>query len=62
MKAKAADIRIVGKRKVVCDGDSGSVKGHPRVFLNIGDEDKIICPYCERIFVYDPKIKEEDHH
>lgn len=62
MKAKSAETKVVGRRKVMCDGDSGSVRGHPRVFLNMGAEDKIICPYCERTFIYDPKQKEEEHH
>jgi len=32
---------------VACDGELG----HPRVFLNMGDQAKIDCPYCGRQYV-----------
>ncbi len=35
---------------VACDGGDGPL-GHPRVFLNIGEEGRIECPYCSRLFV-----------
>ncbi len=35
---------------VSCDGGDGPL-GHPRVFLNIGEEGRIECPYCSRLFV-----------
>jgi len=25
--------------------------GHPRVFLNLGPDGKVECPYCSRLFV-----------
>ncbi len=30
---------------VGCDGGGGSL-GHPKVYLKIGDEGEIVCPYC----------------
>lgn len=36
--------------KVSCEGDGGPL-GHPRVYLNMGDERHIDCPYCGRRFV-----------
>jgi uncharacterized Zn-finger protein len=35
----------VDGREVACDGGCGPL-GHPRVFLNMGDDDHIDCPYC----------------
>ena len=35
---------------VSCDGGSGA-SGHPNVYLNIGQEGQIVCPYCSRTFV-----------
>ena len=35
--------------QVSCDG--GGALGHPRVYLNMGDEREIVCPYCDRKFV-----------
>lgn len=36
--------------KVVCDGGGGAL-GHPRVFLNMGDDREIDCPYCGKRFI-----------
>ena len=33
-----------------CDGGGGDM-GHPLVYLKIGDEGGIVCPYCSRHFV-----------
>ena len=33
-----------------CDGGGGAL-GHPRVFLNLGAEAAIDCPYCGRHYV-----------
>ena len=35
---------------VACDGGNGAM-GHPRVYLNIGKEGRIDCPYCSRRYV-----------
>lgn len=36
--------------RVMCDGGGGPL-GHPRVFLEMGDEDFVECGYCDRRFV-----------
>ncbi len=42
---------IETKNSVVhCDGGGGAL-GHPVVFLNLGTEEKIICPYCNTCYV-----------
>jgi len=43
------DIEFVSSKKVSCDG-GGGVLGHPKVYLEMGDEDQIICPYCSKLF------------
>lgn len=40
----------VTKKKVSCDGGEGSL-GHPKVYLEIGEQGKIECPYCGKNFV-----------
>jgi len=35
---------------VSCDG-GGGLSGHPNVYLNVGSEGKISCPYCSQVFV-----------
>jgi len=34
---------------VACEGESSG--GHPRVFLNLGPDGKVECPYCSRTFI-----------
>ncbi len=41
---------MVTKRRVACDGGDGPL-GHPRVFLDMGTDDKVECKYCGRVFV-----------
>jgi len=38
---------------VACDGGGGPL-GHPRVYLTLGPEGKIDCPYCGRHFKLKP--------
>lgn len=42
----------VTKREVACDG--GGALGHPKVFLNMGSDDFVECPYCDRRFIMKP--------
>ena len=42
----------VETRTVACDG--GGALGHPRVFLSIGDEGAVDCPYCGRRYLLKP--------
>lgn len=43
-------VTYVEERAVACDGDEGAL-GHPRVYLRMGVEDKVECPYCDRLFI-----------
>ncbi|MCX7366085.1 MAG: zinc-finger domain-containing protein [Alphaproteobacteria bacterium] len=36
--------------RVACDGGGGAL-GHPKVFLNLGAERQVECPYCSRLYV-----------
>ena len=37
------------EKKVSCNGGEGAL-GHPKVFLDMGENDKILCPYCSKLF------------
>lgn len=50
--ATEPEIVFVETRKVACDGSEGAL-GHPRVYLNLGDENQVECPYCDRLFKLD---------
>ncbi|HVV28170.1 MAG TPA: zinc-finger domain-containing protein [Rhizomicrobium sp.] len=45
--------------RVSCDGGGGAL-GHPRVWLEMGDEGFVECPYCDKRFVL--KAGAEGHH
>lgn len=46
---------------VVCNGGGGAL-GHPRVFLNLGTDGAIDCPYCDRRFVLKAGAKASGGH
>ena len=50
MGAEPVETITVDKMTVACDGGAGAL-GHPRVFLNLGTDRKIDCPYCGRRFI-----------
>lgn len=44
-------IEYVQKKEVSCDGGNGRL-GHPKVFLHLDEDNKKICPYCSKKYVY----------
>lgn len=40
----------VDDTRIACDGGGGAL-GHPRVYLQIGEEGFVDCGYCDRRFV-----------
>jgi uncharacterized Zn-finger protein len=44
------EVITVRSRRVACDGVGGAL-GHPRVWLEMGDDDFVECGYCDRRFV-----------
>jgi uncharacterized Zn-finger protein len=58
MPTEAPEIIVVHQTRVACDG-GGGVLGHPKVYLEMGDEGSIDCPYCDRHFVLDPTVRGE---
>jgi uncharacterized Zn-finger protein len=40
----------INETVAACNGGGGAL-GHPRVFLNLGHDGKVECPYCSRLFV-----------
>ncbi|MGD0191011.1 MAG: zinc-finger domain-containing protein [Rhizomicrobium sp.] len=49
MTVEAPEIIEVDDTRVACDG--GGALGHPLVYLEMGDETFVECPYCDRKFV-----------
>lgn len=51
----------VSSPTVACDGGGGPL-GHPRVFLSMGDDGQIVCPYCSRTYVLEEGAKASAGH
>ena len=43
---------FVDKKRVSCDGGGGAL-GHPRVWLEMGEDTEVECPYCDCLFILD---------
>ncbi len=40
---------FVNSTKVSCEGDK-NLSSHPLVYLNMGNKDFVICPYCSKYY------------
>jgi uncharacterized Zn-finger protein len=49
-----AEIRV-GAKAFECIGESPP-QDHPHVFLEMGELDKILCPYCGTLYCFDPTL------
>ena len=58
MTTAAPETIYVDTKRLSCDGGGGAL-GHPRVYLEMGGDDKVECPYCDRLYIYDPKKSAE---
>src|SRR5215510_7296739 len=45
----------IGAKEFQCVGATPPFD-HPHVFLDMGDADEIICPYCSTLYRYDPSL------
>jgi uncharacterized Zn-finger protein len=57
MSLQAPETIVVTRTRVACDGGEGAL-GHPRVYLEMGDETFVVCGYCDRRFVLSPEAIE----
>ena len=58
MTIEAPEVEEVETTRIACDGGEGAL-GHPRVWLSIGPEGFVECPYCDKKFVLKAGA---DHH
>ncbi len=61
MTTPAAEVIVVEKRRIVCDGGGGAL-GHPRVYLEMGTGHEVECGYCDRKYVLSREAAAADHH
>ncbi len=57
----APEVIEVTDTRVACDGGGGAL-GHPKVYLEMGDENFIDCPYCDRRFKLKPGAERDITH
>jgi len=46
---------VVGVRELQCMGARAPFD-HPHVYLDMGSESQILCPYCSTLYVYDARM------
>ena len=49
----------IGSREFKCAGESPP-QDHPHVFLNMGGDDQILCPYCATLFRFNPALAPDE--
>ena len=56
--AGVQEIRI-GVKEFMCVGATPPFD-HPHVFLDMGVEDQLICPYCSTLYIYTPGLRPDE--
>jgi len=46
---------VIGLKQFQCVGVSPP-HDHPHIYLDMGDNNAILCPYCAVLFRYDPRL------
>ena len=46
----SANVILTNQSRVACNGGGGTL-GHPQIFLTLGNDGRVTCPYCSREFV-----------
>lgn len=49
----------IGVREFMCVG-AHPPYDHPHVFLDMGDENEKVCPYCSTLYIYNAKLGAEE--
>ena len=56
MPTETPETVVVNSTRVACDGGGGAL-GHPKVYLEMGDETVVECGYCDKRFVLSDEAK-----
>ena len=54
------DVTLVMKTRLACDGGGGAM-GHPKTYLDMGQDTEVRCKYCDHVFKLDPKADSHAH-
>lgn len=50
---------FVGVKEFQCMG-ARAPHDHPHVYLDMGADDQILCPYCSTLFVHDKRLASDE--
>jgi uncharacterized Zn-finger protein len=50
---------FIGVKEFKCMG-ARSPFDHPHVYLDMGQDGQILCPYCSTLYVHDPRLAAAD--
>jgi uncharacterized Zn-finger protein len=50
---------FIGVREINCMGARPPFD-HPHVYLDMGDDGQILCPYCSTLYLYDPRLSADE--
>ena len=56
---RGVDSISIGVKEFMCCGASAPYD-HPHVFLDMGDENEIVCPYCSTLFRHEASLSEKE--
>lgn len=56
---QGAEKIFVGVREFKCMG-ARPPHDHPHVFLDMGADSQILCPYCSTLYVHDPRLAADE--
>ncbi len=54
-----AEMVTIGVKEFQCMGARPPFD-HPHVFLDMGAEAQVLCPYCSTLFVHDARLKADE--
>jgi uncharacterized Zn-finger protein len=60
IKNSSFEVLHVNSKKVACEGFKGA-SSHPLVYLNMGQKDHVICPYCSKYFTISKEIPKQNN-
>ena len=52
---RGAEKIFVGVKELNCMGARPPFD-HPHVYLDMGEDGQVLCPYCSTLFVHDPRL------
>lgn len=56
---QGAEKIYVGVKELMCMG-ARAPNDHPHVFLDMGGDTQVLCPYCSTLFIHDPRLSADE--